>query len=143
MKRYFTLSLWIGVGLFLSSCGSVQQESAPVVAPQSAGEAILQIYGVPWSAIPAPPAADFAKRPVYPFEAWREKQAGSVKVVFQIDAAGRATEMRCFDYKNPLFPGAVLSALSQWKFPPHAGGPYRLLFNFGPVTPEGAEIDWK
>ncbi len=104
---------------------------------------IVAAYGERWDAISKPPDPVWAPPPIFPYAAWREQKTGSVRVVFRIDAAGAVADLRSFDAGDPGFANAAMAALSKWRYPAQAGGPYRLLFSFGPIRGNKADIHWQ
>jgi TonB family protein len=132
-------TLWACAALaaiLLPACSTTPQPIAahPVAATSS--------EVVRWDETADAPAAAVSKTPVYPFEAWRSRTEGSVRMVFCTDADGHVTGIRCLESTDERFCAAATKALAQWRFSQKQAGPFRLLMRFT-VSDAGASISWK
>jgi TonB family protein len=124
--------LMIGILAFLG-CSA----TAPTLnAKQSASSPALE------NASPAPKPVSVV-RPVYPFEAARAEISGTVTVVFTIDPAGIVHDIQIAECTSAEFRDPTVRALSRWRFPKQAGGPYKLTFSFVSTGSMGGKVNWQ
>lgn len=89
-------SLLLAASLLLSACAS---------SPPDAPHAPKQLKTV---------------RPSYPYYAWRHQIEGYVTFAFDVDSAGKVSEMRIVQSEpRGLFEPYVIAAVSQWRYEPN------------------------
>jgi TonB family protein len=133
-KSLFTLCVLVG------GCATTP-ETAP---PSAASASVAPSKSRPdWNAIDFAPAALSERSPQYPFEDARAQKPGDVKIIFGIDEGGHVRNLSVVESSAPEFSSVVTQAISQWTFPPQAGGPFKREFRFVPTGGMSGEIDWK
>ena len=117
------LFLGLVTAALLAGCAST-----PPPAPVHAAVKAIKVETLPdWSAYKPAPTPVVAVAPVAPRGM---DKAGTAKVSFMVDRAGRVSEITLLT--GAEFAPAIVPALDRWRFGATPGGPYRLLFSFTP-----------
>lgn len=93
---------------------------------KTADEQIQARYSMAWENIPSPPTPVSRVMPRFTNLARDRGEKGVVQVVFRIDGDGRVADLRCYGSMNSSVESATHGALVRWRYPKHAGGPYRI-----------------